>query len=105
MDCGNVHVALLNSNLKLGDALASSGKLQGLEILDQGTALVGSEQRADDSLARANVKLVAGVAVAPDGSVKLEATRNFLGAIADVDRIVFAIAEIESFRTLCDRRE
>ena len=56
MDCGSIHVALLKSKSKLGDAQASmslsiSGKLQGLEIFDQGTALVGSEQRADDPFA------------------------------------------------------
>jgi hypothetical protein len=51
MNRANLHVALLKSNVKPADALAISGKLQGLEIFDQGAPLVGSEQRADDSFA------------------------------------------------------
>jgi hypothetical protein len=51
MNRENLHVALLKSNVKLADALAISGNLQGLEIFNQGTALVGCEQRADDSFA------------------------------------------------------
>jgi hypothetical protein len=51
---------------------AISGNLQRLEIFNQGAALVGSEQRADDPFAGAIVELMAGVTVAPNGSIKLE---------------------------------
>src|ERR1700683_2704279 len=80
-----------------------STKLQSLQIFNQGEALVGLEQRADDALTRSVVELVAGVGVPSNGSVKPEPINKFLALVADVDRIVFAIAKVEDFRTLFDR--
>src|SRR5689334_22372447 len=81
---------------------------QRLEILDQRFAIVGRQLGSDDALDGLLLvvffpELVPAVRIAADRGVEFKTVGEIIGLVAEIDGIVFAVAEIERLRPILDR--
>src|SRR5882757_4330971 len=81
---------------------------QRLEILDQRLAIIGRQRRSDDAFDRIFLvvlfpELVSAVRIAADRGIELKTVGEVITLVAEVDGIVFAVAEIERLWPLLDR--
>src|SRR5882724_10765049 len=88
--------------------ILSQSASQRLEILDQRLAIIRLQILPDDTLHRLVLvvflpKLVAGVRVAADRGIEFKTVGEVIGLVAEIDGVVFAVAEIERLGPLLDR--
>src|ERR1700686_510041 len=76
-----------------------------LDVLGQSPPLLRRELRPDDAVALSVIEFMAGIVVAAHRGIELESAVKLVKTVADVDGIVFAVAEPEFGGPLRNRRQ